>query len=229
MRSPTITPTTLTSTAAVSAVVAGLLFIGVQVNHPRLDAAYATTTDYQVRETLKIMMALLSFAGITGMYLRQVRQTGLLGLVGYVVLGAGYLMIMATEVMGALLIPALAPRAPAYVNDVLAAATGGATQGDIGQLQTLFVVTGIAYLSGGLLFGIALFRARVLARWAAVLLALGTFSSLAIHVLPQVNQRLFALPTGVALVGLGWSLWRDQRAAAVAPLTAAPAVAAGAR
>ena len=33
---------------------------------------------------------------------------------------------------------------------------------------------GMAYWLGGLLFGIALFRAGVLARWAAALLAAGT-------------------------------------------------------
>ena len=67
------------------------------------------------------------------------------------------------------------------------------------------------YLAGGLLFGIALFRAGILARWAAALLALGTLASVAIPLLPQVNERLFAVPTGVALVGLGISLWRAER------------------
>ncbi len=37
--------------------------------------------------------------------------------------------------------------------------------------------------------------------------------------LPMVNQRLFAVPNGIALIGLGWSLWREQRAAAVEPVT----------
>jgi hypothetical protein len=69
---------------------------------------------------------------------------------------------------------------------------------------------GITYLGGGLIFGMALFRAHVLAGWAAAMLAAGTVSTLAIKVLPQVNERLFAIPTGVALIGLGVSLWRDQ-------------------
>ena len=87
----TITSTTLTRAAGVAAAVAGLLFIGVQIGHPHLDADIATTTDYTVRETAKILMAILSLIGITGMYLRQVKQTGVLGLLGYVVFGAGYL------------------------------------------------------------------------------------------------------------------------------------------
>jgi hypothetical protein len=78
-------------------------------------------------------------------------------------------------------------------------------------MQIVFDVSGLAYMAGGLLFGIALFRARVLARWAAALLALGTLATAALAVLPQSFNRPLAVPTGVALIGLGISLWRDQR------------------
>jgi hypothetical protein len=78
-------------------------------------------------------------------------------------------------------------------------------------------VMGLGYLGGGLLFGIALFRANVLARWAAALLAVAGLASAAIPLLPQINQRVFALPNGVALVGLGYSLWRDQRVPVTQP------------
>ncbi|MDT4986757.1 MAG: hypothetical protein QOI74_851, partial [Micromonosporaceae bacterium] len=53
-----------------------------------------------------------------------------------------------------------------------------------------------------------LYRARVLARWAAALLAVGTFATIAIPLLPQSFERPLAFPTGVALAGLGYSLWR---------------------
>ena len=35
--------------------------------------------------------------------------------------------------------------------------------------------------------------------------------------MPQY-ERLFAIPTGVALIGLGYSLWRQQRAPAARPV-----------
>ena len=66
-------------------------------------------------------------------------------------------------------------------------------------------------MAGGLLFGIALFRAKVLFRVGAILLAVATPLSALIPLLPMVNQRLFAVPTGVAMVMLGWSLWRTSR------------------
>jgi hypothetical protein len=83
--------------------------------------------------------------------------------------------------------------------------------GGIGAMHALFLACGIGYSLGGLLFGIALFRAGVLARWASLLLAYGTTSALALAALPESFSRPFAVPTGVALIGLGISLWREQR------------------
>ena len=214
----TITSTSLTRAAGVAAAVAGLLFIGVQINHPHLDVTFITTTEWTVRQGAKALMAALSLTGITGMYLCQVKKSGVLGLLGYVLFGVGYLIMMSIEVVGAVVLPALAHSAPGYVGDVLAVATGGHATGDIGLMQPLSLASGITYLGGGLIFGIALFRANILARWAAALLAVGTLATIAIPLLPQINERLFALPTGVALVGLGYSLWREQRTPAARPM-----------
>ena len=61
-----------------------------------------------VRDTLKVLMAVLALVGITGMYLSQVRRNGVLGLVGYLVLGVGYLFIMGTAYAAAFVLPAVA-------------------------------------------------------------------------------------------------------------------------
>ena len=108
-------------------------------------------------------------------------------------------------------LPTLATSQPGYVNDVLIVATGGTPAGDVGGIQTLIQVGGIAFLLGGFLFGIALFRAGVLARWAAALLSVGAVATVLPSCSPQVNFRLFAIPIGVAMIGLGYSLWREQR------------------
>src|SRR3954463_7183972 len=68
----TITTTTLFRLAGVAAVFAGLIFIGVQINHPYLNATSITTTDVMARNSLKMLMAALALAGVTGLYLRQV-------------------------------------------------------------------------------------------------------------------------------------------------------------
>jgi hypothetical protein len=214
-----ITPTTLTRGAAVAAVAAGLIFIGVQVNHPHLDVVSITTTDVAVRNSLKALMAVLAVVGITGMYLRQVRKAGVLGLVGYLVLAAGYLLIMGTAALAGYVLPSVAGSDPSYVSDVIAASTGGTPAGDIGPLQTAFQVQDLAYLAGGLVFGIALFRARVLARWAAALLAVGGVVSITLSLLPDAFYRLLAYPNGIAMIALGVSLWRTTRTGGPAEAT----------
>jgi hypothetical protein len=207
----TITPTMLVRAAAAAAVFAGLIFIGVQINHPSADVANVTTTEWAVRNSLKVLMAALALVGITGMYLRQVRQIGVLGLIGYLVLGTGYFLITSTAFVSAYVLPSLADTDPGYVNDVLAASTGGTPQGDIGLLRSVLRVQDIGYLAGGLIFGIALFRARVLARWAAALLAVGGLVTIALSVMPDAFYRFLAFPNGIAMVALGYSLWRTVR------------------
>ena len=214
----TITTTTLTRAAGLSAVAAGLLFCAVQIGHPNVDLALVTKTEWKVRQTVKVFMAALSLAGITGIYLRQVKQTRVLGLIGYLTFAVGYLIMLSNEVIGLVVIPSIAGSSPGYVSDVLLAATLGHPAGDIGLMQPLSAAGGFTFIGGGLLFGIALFRANILARWAAVVLAAGSVATIAIPLLPQVNQRLFAIPTGIALIGLGYSLWRDQRTPAARPV-----------
>ncbi len=223
----TITSTTLTKAAGVSAVAAGLIFIGVQIGHPHVDAESVTTTEVAVRTSFKVLMTALALVGFTGMYLRQITKTGVLGLVGYVVISAGYLLITATTVATGFALPAIADTNPDYVNDAITAATGGTPTGDIGLLQPILQLQGAFYLAGGLAFGIALFRARVLARWAAALLAVGGLASIVLAQMPDAFYRLLAVPNAIAMIGLGYSLWRVARATHT-PTSEAAAVGAGA-
>lgn len=220
----TVTTRSLTRAAAVCAAAAGAIFITVQINHPPSDSFLTDTHEWVVRGMAKAVMAVLALAGITGMYLRQVRQMRVLGLVGFVLFVLGYLFVFATEVTSVLVLPALTEKAPAFVNDVVVAANGGKAAGDIGHVQILLDLMGVGYVLGGLVFGIALFRARVLARWAALLLAASTTATVALAVLPESFNRPMAVPEGVALVALGISLWRDQRSTTEATATQTAAV-----
>jgi hypothetical protein len=115
------------------------------------------------------------------------------------------------ETVATIVLPSLTATDPGYVNDVIVAAFGGTPTGDIGQMQTMLTLSGVGYMLGGLLFGIALFRARILSRWAAALLAVGTMATAALAALPDSFNRPFAVPVGIALIGLGVSLWREAR------------------
>jgi hypothetical protein len=224
----TITASNLTRAAGISAAAAGAIFVAVQIKHPAFTVqAFTDGINWQVRSIAKLVMSALALAGLTGMYLHHHRRLGVLGLVGYLVFAAGYLVMSSVEAIAAFVLPTVAQTRPGYVNDVLVASAGQKPTGDIGALGTLFTVNGVLYLAGGLLFGIALFRACVLARWAAALLALGAVGTAALKVLPESFDRPMAVPVGVALIGLGVSLWRTQRTIAPATATVPSAAAVG--
>jgi hypothetical protein len=210
----TVTAAGLVRAAGAAAAIAGTIFIAVQINHPPMESASVDLTQWAVRGWAKTVMSALALAGITGMYLRQYRRTGWLGLAGWLLFATGYLAMFGVEVVAAAVLPSLTHSDPAYVNDVIVTAAGGTPVGDIGGMRTLLTLTGVGYLLGGLLFGIALFRAGVLARWASALLAAGTTATAALAVLPESFNRPMAVPVGIALIGLGVSLWRNHRPAA---------------
>ncbi len=201
----------LTATAGLCAAAAGAIFIGVQINHPPADVAHLLTTEMTIRESAKVLICVLALAGFTGMFASHRSRLARLGRAGYGLLTVGYIAMLAVECIVGYYLPTVAHSNPGYVQHVINGAMGHGPSGGIGLMQELFIVTGIGYSLGGLLFGVALFRAGVLARWAALLLAYGTASALALSVLPESFDRPFAVPTGVALIGLGVSLWRGQR------------------
>ena len=204
-----ITTAKLGRAAGLCAVAAGLLYIVVQLIHPDENVAQVTTTAWTATHLLTLAMAVLALIGVSGMYLRQVRETGVLGLLGFLLFGSFFLVVVAFTFAEAIVLPAIADEAPGYVNDFLATIVGETVHGDVGSFTVANGVAGVTYLLGGLLFGIALYRAGVLARWAALVLAIGSFATLAVAVLPESLDRLAALPVGIALLGLGYSLWRE--------------------
>jgi len=75
------------------------------------------------------------------------------------------------------------------------------------------------YLLGLLLFGIATFRAAILPRLAAGLLALsGPLAFIMVALLPHQFARFAAVPMGIALAWLGYALWSERREKASEPL-----------
>jgi hypothetical protein len=215
----TITSTGLTRAAALAAVTSGLIFIGVQINHPPMVTASVDTTEWVIRNTLKVVMAALALAGITGMYLSQHRRMGVFGLIGYVLISIAYLVIGSVAFISAYVLPGLAHTNPGYVQGLLDKASGSTTA-DLGPMSTVISIEGFFYVVGGVVFGIALYRAGVLARWAAALLVAATLGTVSLAVLPASFDRPMAVPTGVAFIGLGVSLLRDQRAKSVETTTA---------
>ncbi len=112
--------------------------------------------------------------------------------------------------MGACLQP-WATTAPQFIESYLGIVNGHPGNMDLGALPAIYGLVGIFYLLGGLLLGIATYRARILPRWTAALLAITAVVTPAAALLPHALQRLVAMPMGVALAGLGYALWSERR------------------
>ncbi|MDX6326359.1 MAG: hypothetical protein QOK15_2713, partial [Nocardioidaceae bacterium] len=145
----TITSKGLIRAAAACAFAGGFLFAAVQIGHPQLNATSIATTNVYVRDQFKILMAALTLVGITGLYLSQYRKNGLLGLIGYVVLSAGYLGILCVVFLAAYVMPEVAAVQPRYVSNIIAVDTNrGTVVGSFGALETVIKVQGGAYVVG---------------------------------------------------------------------------------
>ncbi|HEV2218075.1 MAG TPA: hypothetical protein VGV88_10940 [Candidatus Dormibacteraeota bacterium] len=209
--------------SGLAAFVAGIIFAGIQPIHPADAVASVNTTAWAVITSLKTVMCLLFLAGITGLYGRQVDKAGWLGLAGFVLLGISWALQTAFVFAEAFILPSLATLAPTFVDGVLRSLTSGeASAANLGALPAIYTLVGVTYILGGLVFGVATFRAGILSRWAAGLLAVAAALTPVTVVLPHPVARLAAVPTAVALAWLGFSLWSERRVQAAAPSARTP-------
>jgi hypothetical protein len=89
--------------------------------------------------------------------------------------------------------------------------TGSAGAIDLGAMPTLWKLSGAMYIFGPLLFGIATFRARILPRGAAAMLAVGALLVPMGALLPPEYESLIMVPVGLALVWLGYALFAERQ------------------
>jgi hypothetical protein len=209
----TVTTTKLTRAAALAAAASGLLFILVQPIHPPDEVAHVVTGTWRTVHVLSIGMSALGLVGLTGLYLRQVREMKVLGLIGYALFASFYAIAIGFQLFEVLLLPSVATEAPRLAASYLGVVSGEGGPLDLPAVSALWNIVSVAYLAGGILLGIAFFRAAILARGAGILLAVGTASAALVPVLPHAVERYAAVPVGLALMWLGASLWSEQRAA----------------
>jgi hypothetical protein len=216
----TIGSSTLTRVAAVAAVVAGLAYIVIQFIHPADDIASLSTQTWVNVHILSFAEAVLALVGITGIYLRQVRQFGVLGLIGYLMFGTFFLLQSAFDFAEAFVAPLIAVHERQLAVDFVGLFGQNPAVTDLGPLAALPLVGGALYAVGAILFGIAILRARVLSRGAGILLiAAAAATPIAGVLLRHPLDRIAAIPMGLALIWLGYSLWSHHREDTVAPPT----------
>ena len=215
-----VTVLNLIRAAGLSAVVAGVIFgVILPIRQPD-DLATVNTSAFILITSLKTVMSIFGLLGITGLYARQVEKAGWLGLAGYLLLTTYFAAQMCISFIEPTVLPLLTSAAPAFVESALAMRSETAGSMNLGALQTVYYLASVLFLFGLVLFGIATFRARILPRGAAALLAVsGPLAGILFRLLPQQLDPLTGIPTGIALVWLGFSLFFGRREPTTEPVS----------
>jgi hypothetical protein len=206
-----ITSQSLIRWSGLAAIAGGVIFAGIQPIHPPDELASVTTNLWAVIIGLKFAMCLSFLVGFAGIYARQAEKAGWLGLVGFALLTVSWFLQTGFVFVELFVLPVVANTLPGFVESALGVANGHPGVMDIGALVPAYAVIGVCYLLGGLLFGIATVRAKVLPRWPAILLAFAAVITPAAALLPHAQQRYSAIPMGLAMIWLGYCLLMERR------------------
>jgi hypothetical protein len=198
--------------AGLATMVAGICYVIVGLFHPPNILSSVTTSQWAIVHVLACAMCFFGILGMAGLYARQAEKSGWLGLAGFVLFSLWCAFILGFSFVETVILPPLATEAPKFVDGFLGMLNSTGSEIDLGVLPTIWLLTAPLYILGGLLVGIATFRAGILPRWAAGLLAVGTtLGPVAAALLPLAYQPKVAVPVGIALAWLGYALWSERR------------------
>lgn len=197
--------------AGLFAILAGILYIGIQFIHPEDHISSVNTNLWVVIASATSIMSLFSLIGITGIYTSQAREADWLGLIGYILFSLFWLISMNFSFNEAFVLPLLTTEAPKFVEGIVGIFGGTKSTVNLGIFPILAPIAAILYSLGGLLFGIATFRARIFPRIAGALLSFAAVVTFAAAVIPHPFDRILAVPMGIALIWLGYVLWSERR------------------
>ena len=164
-----------------------------------------------VAHTLHLLGAVLVLLGLPGLYISEMRRTGRLGLVGYLVAFVGTVLHAGSGMFTAYVVPL----APALADP------NGPAQGS--PFVAVFLLQTVAMIAGFALLAMAGLRAGVLPSWIGLPLLLGAvlFNVPAVTVpygIPLVGGVLF----GAGLGGWGYGLWSEVAGSVPQPGPARP-------
>lgn len=196
------------------AILAGLIYAGIQPIHPPDFLASVTTPSWTIFMSLKLAMSLFFIIAITGLYVRQVGRSGGVALAGFILFGLAWWLQTGFIFAELFILPPLAATAPQFVDSFLGIVNQHPGTMDIGAIVPTYGVLGVLYLLGGILLGIGTLRAGVLPKGPSALLALAALVTPAAALLPHEFQRYAAIPMGIAFVWLGFALWFPRASAA---------------
>lgn len=185
---------------------AGLLYaLGAFLHPVGEDLAAINSPNWVPAHLVYWVSAILMLFGLVGLYARQARKTGWLGLLSFVLAFLGTILVGSILIVSATLIPLIAAEAPAILEEAIALPAF--------MLPVFVLGFGLGYV----LFGMATMRAGTFPRWSGLLLIVGVslfmISEVALsdrtlsHLMVTVGDVLF----GLGFVWMGNTLWLEKR------------------
>jgi hypothetical protein len=159
--------------------------------------------DWTLLNGLALVMTVLMPLALISLYAKQVEESGRLGLIGFVMAFVGSVLFASVQFDEALLWRIFAEEAPALLD------TSGPMFADP-AFSRIYLVMGVLYILGFILFGIATMRAAVFPRAAAILLMVGVPLFASGMFLPQLIRTFGAILAGMGLIWMGLNLRGNQ-------------------
>jgi hypothetical protein len=174
-----------------------------------------TSNTWLVLNVLMLIAYLLCLVGLVGLYARQAEKAGILGLVAFLLTFLSIAPRFAWYWIETFVFPILAQAAPHLLDNPEPVPPALNVFGAVDQISVLLLLVGV------LLFGVASLRARVLPRWAALLVLVGAVVDL-VMTLVGVDFPFGAAVAGPGLAWMGYAVWAHQQtpSESIAPLTA---------
>ncbi len=198
-----MTKTRLLQLSGLAAIVSGLLLILLDIAFiaffgDQPEKVSAATTTWLILLDLSILAAFLGLLGLTGLYARQVEETGRWGLAAFVIASLGMVMNIGFLWGGAFIVPALATAAPGFLDQVAEAPPQSVAAG--------FISTFVLFTLGWVLFGAVSLKSKVFPAAPLWLLIAGAVLGLVSRI---AGLGIPGVLFGVGLAWLGWRLWKE--------------------
>ncbi len=174
----------------------------------------ATSNAWFVLFLLVVIGNLLMLGGLVGLYVHQAEKAGTFGLIAFLMTFIGIAMGYAWIWMETFVWPLLAQAAPRLLDHP--------DQYSATPLLVWGLLTPLMWYGGWLLFGVASLRARVLPRWAAVLVMVGAVLQFVLgEGLVGVNVPFGGTLAALGFAWMGYAVWSRKRVTpeSLAPMT----------
>jgi len=198
--------------AGFSAMLAGLGIAVIGMFHPANEPAYVTTPTWIIVHIFATSLGYFGVLGLAGLYARQVEKAGWLGLIGFLMFSVWMTLVGFFSFIEAAVMPLLASQYPPFVAGFMQMLNSVPSEVNLGVIPTMWDISNPMLILGSLLFAIATFRAGILPRWAAGLLALGTLMIPVGALLPtELQAKIIMIPMGLGLAWMGYALLTERR------------------